>query len=408
MVHPAAGRSDRPATGRLIGVIFLPSLLVQTGIGMGMTFAPLYARELGASLAMAGLIPALNLLGTALMDLPGGWLVGKYGERRTSVVAGLVLVAALVIRSLVPTLSALALSAVLFGMGNSIWWIGRMSWMKRHIRGSVRGRTMSFVGGSLRASRIIGPIVGGAMVEAVGYSSLYMAQSIVTAVAAGVIFFAMPREKPLPVSYAQALHIARDTWRRRRRTITAAALGISALSLLRTAWLVIVPLWGQGIGLTESRIGFAVSAGGLVDFAFFWLSGVLMDLRGRKTSVITCTVGMALGFALLPLTGGLAGLIAVSALTGLANASGAGINLTISGDLAPREAPAAFLSFWRLAIGIGGAVGPAAVGIIAQAFSPGVSPLAVAAVGLVSAAGLARFLGETHVVDKNAGSPNDG
>jgi MFS family permease len=396
----AAPRSDRPSAGRLVGIIFLPMFLVQTGLGMGMTFVPLYARELGASLALAGIIPALNLLGMALMDIPSGWLVGKFGERRASIVAGVVLIAALLLRSLRPTLPALAVSAILFGMGNSVWWIGRMSWMKRHVRGTTRGRTMSLMGGTLRASRILGPLIGGAVAEILGYPSLYLVQSLITFVAVAVIFIAMPREYPEPVPYGDALRIARDTWRDRRRTIAAAVLGVAALSLLRSAWTIIVPLWGQGLGLSESRIGFAVSAGGIVDFSFFWLSGILMDRRGRKTSVVACTLGITVGLVLVPLTGGLTGLVAVSAIIGLSNAMGAGINLTISGDLAPREAPAVFLSAWRFVIGIGGAVGPAAVGVIAQAFRPGVSPLAVAAVGLTSAVGMIFFMGETHIVDK--------
>jgi hypothetical protein len=61
---------------------------------------------------------------------------------------------------------------------------------------------------------------------------------------------------------------------------------------------------------------------------------------------------------------------------------GAGINLTISGDLAPSYSPAAFLSFWRFSMGVAGFGGPALAAWAIWIAGFGAAPLLIGAMGL--------------------------
>ena len=79
---------------------------------------------------------------------------------------------------------------------------------------------------------------------------------------------------------------------------------------------------------------------------------------------------------------------------------GAGINMTVSADLAPRRAAGVFLSFWRFSQGLAAAAGPALAGVTAQALGTGAAPLAVAAAGVASAVVMGRWLGETGPRDE--------
>jgi len=59
----------------------LPTLLFSIGEGAIIPIIPLVASNLGASLAIAGLVAALLLIGELIGNIPSGWLVARIGER---------------------------------------------------------------------------------------------------------------------------------------------------------------------------------------------------------------------------------------------------------------------------------------------------------------------------------------
>lgn len=68
----------------LLPTVFLPSAVFGIGQGAGSPVIALTARELGASVGVAGVIVALVGLGAVLGDLPAGRVVARFGERRPS------------------------------------------------------------------------------------------------------------------------------------------------------------------------------------------------------------------------------------------------------------------------------------------------------------------------------------
>ena len=59
---------------------FLPALLFAIGEGAILPIIPLVAGNLGASLAIAGFIAAVLMLGELVGDIPSGWLVSRIGS----------------------------------------------------------------------------------------------------------------------------------------------------------------------------------------------------------------------------------------------------------------------------------------------------------------------------------------
>lgn len=380
----------------LLGTILIPTLLIQAGTTMGNTFLPLYARGLGSTMAMAALVTALMFIGQAAADLPGGYLVHRFGDRKVMLSGMLLTVLALVLRIAVQDISFLVVSVLLYGVGASFIWTSRMSWMKREIRGPERGYTMSFVGGSLRIANIIGPLAGGFIAEHWGYRTLFGTQALFCGSAFLTVLLTMPPSPQSKGDYRASIKAAGSAWREKRGTILAAALGIGGLTILRASREILFPLWGGELGLSESRVGLVMFAGAVVDAGLFWLSGVIMTRLGRKIAGVICTSVLALAIALLPMASSIGGLIALSILAGLGNAMGAGINLTVSGDLAPRVAPEAFLSAWRFIMGFAGFGGPALAAWVIANIGTGPAPPLVGAVGFAGAAVMALFMKETR------------
>ena len=59
---------------------YLPTLLFSIGEGAIIPVIPVVATDRGASLALAGLIAAMLMVGELAGDLPAGWLVARIGE----------------------------------------------------------------------------------------------------------------------------------------------------------------------------------------------------------------------------------------------------------------------------------------------------------------------------------------
>lgn len=381
---------------RLFRAVLVPTLLISTSMTLGNAFVPLYARDLGASMAAAALISSLMFLGQAAADLPGGWLVHRFGEKRNMLAGGTLMVLAMGARLAATDLVSFTASVVLYGTGTSLIWIAQMSWLKKEIGVEERGRSMSFVGGSLRLAHIVGPLAGGFLAEHAGYKVLFAIQGLFCLAAILVFQFSIPRTPGSPGSYTLSLEAAAAQWKSRRRTILAAALGIAGLIVLRASRGILIPLWGGELGLSEGRIGIVMFAGALVDGALFWISGIIMTRYGRKIAAVACTTGLALAIALLPLAHSFPVLILLSVLAGMGNAFGAGINLTVSGDLAPLQSPAAFMSIWRFIMGFAGFGGPALAAWMIRIAGNAAAPPVAASVGFLGALFMVFFMKETH------------
>lgn len=83
----AVSTSQPPFRIRDLGLsAYLPEFLFSVGQGAVIPFTPLFAKDLGASIAIASLIVGLRGFGMVLFDIPAGILVGRIGERYTMVV----------------------------------------------------------------------------------------------------------------------------------------------------------------------------------------------------------------------------------------------------------------------------------------------------------------------------------
>jgi hypothetical protein len=71
-------KPDRYSSRNLI-LLYTASFLVQLGTAMTISYVPLYARDLGAALALIGAIETIRSLGGMAVNLPGGFLAERHG-----------------------------------------------------------------------------------------------------------------------------------------------------------------------------------------------------------------------------------------------------------------------------------------------------------------------------------------
>ena len=376
--------------------VYLPTFLFAVGQGAVIPFTPLLATHMGASIAVAGLIVALRGLGMMVFDIPAGILVGKVGERYAMVIGTAILAVVAVGAALTRSVPVFAVLMVLMGFSWAIWQLARLTYVTEQAPPEQRGRALSLVGGTNRVGNAIGPLLGGLMGELFGLSSSFFLQAGLVMIASALMFVLIKEsDDKLEVAGHGAigerfLGIIMD----HRRTFATAGLATVCLSVLRASRQVIIPLWGEQIGLGATAVGGVFSASNSIDMLLFYPTGSVMDRWGRKWVGIPCMVILGIGLMLIPLATTLQIFVAVAMLTGLGNGMGSGIVMTLGADFSPSTNRAEFLGVWRLISDAGQLAGPLLLSAVTGFATLGLASVATGSVGLLGAAIMWIFMPE--------------
>ncbi len=356
---------------------------------------PLFALELGGSLAMAGAIVALRGLGMLAFDLPAGVLVRRVGEPGAMVIGTGALAAVAIGASLSPSLLVLAPLVFIMGCAWSIWLLARLSYATEVAPLEMRGRVLSLLGGSNRMGTFVGPFVGGFVAEYAGLESAFYLQAALAATAAALMFLVVPADEGRDVALAAASDHRMGLVLRENRGVFATA-GVVALAIaaLRSARQAVIPLWGSAIGLDAGAIGVIFGLATIAEMVMFYPAGLVMDHYGRKWTAVPCLLTLSAGVMAIPLTTTFTGLLLAALVTGVGNGMGAGIVMTLGADYAPPSSRAEFLGVWRFFTDIGTAGGPTMLSVITAVSTLGIATVMTGATGVAGAFIMYRFVRE--------------
>ncbi|WP_053206508.1 MFS transporter [Jiangella muralis] len=376
--------------------VYLPSLLFGIGQGAIAPVIPLSARDLGGSVATAGLMVALLGVGRIVGDLPAGMLAVRLGERRAMLLALAIALAGLTGCLLAPSVLVLAAAVVLIGISSSVFGLARHAYVTEVIPFELRGRALSTLGGMQRTGLFVGPFLGAAAMNWLGLGGAYWVH-VVVSVAAAIVLVVVPEPAPAGgASGRAALPRQPDGTARiiRRHVPVLRTLGVGALLVeaARASRLVAIPLWGEHIGLDPATVSLLFGVSGAVEMLIFYPAGYAMDRFGRRRIVVPSMLLLGLSLVLLPLTSGAGTYTAVALLMGFGNGLGSGIIMTIGSDLSPDASRATFLGAWRLFADVGNGVGPVLVSVVTATATLGAAIATAGAVAFVAAALMARWV----------------
>lgn len=391
--------------------VFVPTVVLAFAEGMLVPVLPLYVASLGVPFWWVGVVLAAEGIGMLIADLPAGALLRRM-DRKNAMLAGIAVlaVAALALARVDEGVVAVFALRLMAGLGAALWGISRHAYLTDAVPLRQRGRTIAAFGGATRVGMLLGPAVGGVIAAAAGFQAAFLAYALVAAVAMAFCALFLERQPRRDATPAQGTPSARAPirtaatahgawaamWRERGRLLVAAGAGNLMAQAIRAGRRIVIPLTASAtLGLDVEQVGWIVSAAAAFDVAMFPLAGWAMDRWGRKWAIVPSFLLQALGMALVPLAGNLAGLAAAACLIGFGNGIGSGTMMTIGADLAPPDAVGEFLGVWRL-IGDGGTMGgPVLVGALADALTLPLATLAIAAVGAAAALTFAYGVPET-------------
>jgi len=407
---------------------FLPAVLFAIGEGAIIPIIPIAAHSLGASLAFAGFVASLILVGELIGDVPSGWVVAAIGERTAMIGAALVSIVGLLIAAAAPNAIVLALGVFLVGVSTAVFALARHAYMTTAVPLRYRARALSSLGGVFRFGYFVGPFLSAGVTHITGTTqSAFWIQVVCCLAAAGVLLVLRD-----PVDGSRGLRIrshasrpdatgstgtsstgtlALDagqtrvreesvglfrTIRAHRAVLLRLGSGAGLIGAMRAGRQVILPLWAVSVGMQDSAAALVIGIAGAIDFALFYSSGQIMDRFGRLASALPCMLGLSICYFLLAFSDRLdtrvTWFIAVAMLMSLANGVGSGILMTLGADLAPRSGPAPFLGAWRFTGDLGSAIAPLVIAGVTAVATIAVASTVMGALGIVGAGVLVRYV----------------
>jgi MFS family permease len=386
---------------RSVGVAaLLPTILFSTGEGAIIPVLPVTAGHLGASLAVAGLIAAMLVLGEVFGDIPSGVIIARVGERTAMIGAAVLSVLGLLTALLAPNPFVLGFGIFVVGIATAVFALARHAFMTSFVPQQYRARALSTLGGTFRFGYLVGPFIGAGVISLTHDAASAYWIHVIGCAAAAVVLIVLPDPERMfgtragraqragEAEVAAESHGLFRTILANRRVLLTLGSGSMLISALRTARQVVLPLWAVAIGLHETQTSIIIGIAGAVDFSLFFLGGSIMDRFGRLWVAVPMMLGLGTGHLLLALTWFLPGrepwFVAVALFLSLSNGLGAGILMTLGADLADPLHPAPFLGAWRFTNDTGGALAPLVVSGLTALVS---LPFAAGVLGVIGLGG---------------------
>ena len=345
-----------PLVGFLIGVALTP-------------FFPAVAQDIGTSVALLGLIPAVSMLAAAALGLLVGPLGDHYGHRRLLVLGSLAVVVSALGSAISPTYLLLLVAALVGSLSRAIVQPVAIAVAGARFTGDARRVAVSLVVASVAGSAVVGVPAMTAIAAAAGWRAALAALALLGLGATALCAVVLPDDGAPPAERFRLPNILSAYGLLLRHGPT---LGLVGSSLLRNAgtW-VFFTYFGayliQVQHLTIVEVGWGTAALGLAFFVGSTLVGSrLGSLPPRPLLIASCllqAVAMVVGL-LAPLSA----VVVIATMTFAAGVSAVGAPTVAM--LLLNESPAGRAttmtinqSAFSLGIALGSAVGGLLLGV---------------------------------------------
>jgi len=314
--------------------VILLSVLSSIAYRGSKVLVSLDALQLGANSFMVGVLAALYAVFPLLLAVYAGRISDRIGVRYPIMLGSVGITAGLFLPVLHEGLFTLFLCPTLIGLGQIFFHVSI-----HNAVGSIGGaaeRAKNFSSFSLGQSvaTFIGPSLAGFTIDALGFRPTFVALAVISLVVV-LLALAFPRLVPPRGEHhddkkaRRALDLLKEA--PLRRTLIMSGVTLTGIELFSFY----MPVYGQSIGLSATRIGLVLSAYAAAAFAVRLL---MQKLTGRFTEggVLTGSLFFATAtYALFPLLSGVPMLVVTAFLLGLGLGSAQPLTIMLTYHHAP-------------------------------------------------------------------------
>ena len=173
---------------RNVWIIYSAILLLGVAYGVSVAVLAIHLKEHGIpELAMGGLAAAFAL-GIVAFSIPSGWVVQRFGAKKTLLVALLGYATCVSIFPFLTTTTALSIARFFDGSFSVAVWVAAETALLARSDKTNKAFVMSLYAMSLGLGYVFGPLLAMGVVKAAGTTGTFVAAGVLAFVAAAVVF----------------------------------------------------------------------------------------------------------------------------------------------------------------------------------------------------------------------------
>jgi MFS family permease len=335
----APARADHPRRrprGRLspFGVLIVLGICNHCVLTGARVAVPLDALALGANAATVGSLMALFALLPMFFAIPAGRLADRVGVRGPMLAGSIGMASGALVSAVLPGLPSLFVTAMLAGFSFMAFQVAAQYATGEMGGPAARTRNFGLLALGYSTSSIMGPLIAGFLIDHAGHRAAFGLLALVPLIPIAVLAadrIPFPGPHPAHKAHAQprALDLVADGHLRRVFVIN----GMIALAWeLHTMF---VPLYGNAIGLSASKIGLILAAFAAATFTIR-LSMPWLAPRVPEHRVLTSAVYLAaIVYLAIPFSRSVPMLMVLSFFLGLGLGAGQPMVMSLLHSLAP-------------------------------------------------------------------------
>jgi len=306
-------QATRTSTGVQTFRLLMYALILASAAGQFalIPILPVYAHRLGLSGFQEGMVLGATGLACLAVSVPAGTLSDRFGPRRITLAAGLLMASAMLVQAFAGSFGLLLAARLAFGVGYGMVWTAGLCWLA----GAAGGPPA--LGGSIASAGVggvAGPAASGALTQHLGLAvPLLAAAAGFAVITAGLGALRLPAIAAAPRSAAAAglRAAARD------RDIIGACAAVIVAGLSTGVCALLVPARLHAAGASPGQIGLAFAAAGILFAAGSALTAAVgrraVNLRVICAGMLAVTAALSIG---LLSTAPLAVIVLLCAATG--------------------------------------------------------------------------------------------
>jgi len=367
----------------MISLYLAAGAVFATIAARGLT-VPLYAHELGASRFAVGALFSVATIAAALLSLPSGVLVDRFGARNLLAVSLVLTAVSQLATAFTPSVAPLFLWQIVGGLAAGIQQSAIFSAVTESVDRARLGRAMGWLTLSMQAGFFIGPSVAGV---ALRWIDLRTDIAVMTA----LLIFTLPgaiaasnstQRSGKGLSLREPLRALA-----RQRAFVPVTIGLIAMTLTWGTIGAFLPVFGkEALGLPNSQVGYLLALQAVVNGVSRVPAGRLVDrLPQRWPIVFVGAVGWSVVMVVLGhLNGFLAPALVLAIGTPFMAAAFVAMGVVFA-DLSNASTRGVTMGMYGTILFLGLSAGPLIFGPVVQGYgyAAGFTACAVAAMMLV-------------------------
>jgi len=345
----------------LYAVIFTVSLAVSTA----MTMAPVYAERMGADYITLGLMGAAAAVGYTVTTLVSGTLMDRYEKIRLYTLFNAAIAVSMLAQVLARDVSDLVALRLLLGLSTGTFWVSSSAIVADLSPPEALTHSIAIYNLSWMSGMVAGPLLGGLIGDALGFTALFASMALLVAVGAAIIVLS-PLGRMRLANSGKALKTDRSP-------LGPVAWGYVCLfpyALCCGVYFNIVPGHLGKVGYTATTIGLLLTLSNAAKGAGFL--GVERLVRwGTRRALALISVILAAPLLVFTATTDIAVIGLALAVYGLGSGLIEPIILNYIAHRAPVESRGLAMGVYETVFGVGSAISPVAAGLVSEAWAVG-------------------------------------